>query len=279
MTQLLTEYCTRTHAIQLFQISNLLRHAGFIKLVLNVEGRFDAGVNHAISTKIGNTLIDDVRTYVFHSSDSGLNEFRGLSLQSDKHLLKRLFNKAGEAMAVHAKQLDKDIPESAKRFTVSNGQCFIERAMQLIGYAPCLPLKQAVTAWTSPCHCEYRVGLRLSYLNHVLSALYCFIEAKDSLVRPVENVLIEAYLAYANERGADYWSKGYPYDVLVHDKVTATFFNQSKGFRGLGFKEDYVSTYAWADNNGLTQGLVEEYADHIITHSNCQAILKRANQG
>lgn len=240
--------------ISLMQISNMLLHKGFLKLLLNSEHRFEQFpfVSEVIENE-SVKLLTELKGCAKRVSTFG--DFRQPVSLDDKSYIVNILSQTALAFDSLANSISPAIlPKRTGRFVLSREDCFLEKARTLFGADLGLGFSFSISKATSGY--EAIDNFNISALYYFLSS-YLTLRATTSF--DTNNPMAEGLINHVFLRGRDYVLNGHPSDLLAHDVLNLMQKNSS--CVGIYLHDNALLTKAATIKSPAPEGAYSTYYD------------------
>lgn len=233
-----TPMSDRDLAIFMHQLANLMSHRNFIAALSDQTHRFpDAPFMAQVSEKGARDVIGSIRYFI----DIPLEEARELRVTSDPAVLTDAFAQCAQQLRSIADRIyPEKLTQKETRFSIPRGQSFVDVTNELFGYDLGESARLTLNRLGNPSSELYRSDVRTAYLTDIIFWFGVYFRCRATLTQATGHDGYESILAYAVSQGADFWLRGYPNDLLVHDiNVILAGGNAT----AIAMKTDVLSTY------------------------------------
>tara|TARA_R110000744_G_scaffold57431_2_gene120639 strand:- start:996 stop:1793 length:798 start_codon:yes stop_codon:yes gene_type:complete len=241
--------------ISLLQLSNILLHRDFIKLLLNNNHRFEQFpfVSELVERESLNTLAE---LKVVAKSVSERSEFRKAVSLSDKDYIISIITQASAAINTLADSMCPDpVTKQLSSFSVRKDETFLEKATQFFGADFGLSVSSSISISTSGYEARD---------NYNVPSLYYFIGSYLKLRHTTSYIthspIAEGLINHVLLRGRDYMLNGHPADLFAHDVSNITTAKVN-GLQGIYLHDDALITKASIEGTAKPEGNYSTYYD------------------
>jgi hypothetical protein len=237
----------------LAQVSSIIRHGDFKKLLVRHDSRFDRdyGFIAAVQARQADSLCRSLRW-----ADVDNVPARGDGLLNAQHL-----NAIADYVQKAAYLFAPALKKKAFAFTVPRSTSFVLQAMKVVGAKGKSDIQYDIASFISE---HWLSGV--AYLTDIIYSVRAYIVSAFVLRHDTHNMFYEQLLQRALNKGADYWlESAYCNDLLVHDFDVC---NES-GDRvlAIGYQPEYLSSSVAVKGSAIDIDYLESRGLDIIRPS------------
>ncbi|MBD1389448.1 hypothetical protein IC617_08415 [Neiella sp. HB171785] len=226
MNQSLSYDC-HTDAQLLHQIANAMTHSRFLPMFNSNQTRF--GERAALLNKV---RFDVLLRWVSALPYDYLQDRRRAEIPPEVAI-----SGAAEQLRIFANQLA-TVPVSKRKFAIPRGQSWTGAFTTIRQALP--ELRRRILRLGDPSSPVFNIRLKTGDVTEVLYGIFVLSESVDTLQVPTAHSRFEMLLAKLLDGSDEYFRRGYPFDLLVHDKLDLQ--TEPSQVEAIYYPDDYIAS-------------------------------------